>query len=444
MPANQNNNDDLDRWLNQRVTPLPPPDGTFDLIKRRARNRRMRKLAVTVTAAAAAVAAIVTIPRVTLLHITNPDKGVAVGNSTTPPGYNKYSSQQPMGKGTPESSASPGSSGSSTSPPPVPPNFRPYSVTFIGPHTGWVLGQAGTPGHCATEYCTSIARTDDAGTNWYGVPAPITGMPSGANGVSQIRFLNDQDGWVYGPQLWATHDGGRTWTEIPTDGKRVVALETAGSGAYALFANCTGTGPDFAASCTSFTLMSARSGSDTWSPVGPQTTNVQGNPQDAQIALTSIRGYLLAPDGSVLTGALGMTWNKVGTAPCAPSGHLFGTITSVTSMLVCPGDHTVYTSTDGGGLWQKVSSYPANLTATGAAVSPVGGYVLATTNGLYYLRGSTWGLATVDGAVSPDGYSYIGMTTDTQGIALSGPGSTGYLWVTENGGQTWQARPING
>ena len=39
--------DDLDTWLSGRVDPLSPPPGTFDLIRRRARRLKYRKLAVT-------------------------------------------------------------------------------------------------------------------------------------------------------------------------------------------------------------------------------------------------------------------------------------------------------------------------------------------------------------------------------------------------------------
>ena len=39
--------DPLDRWLSQQAQPLPPPPGTFELITRRARRRKVRKLAVT-------------------------------------------------------------------------------------------------------------------------------------------------------------------------------------------------------------------------------------------------------------------------------------------------------------------------------------------------------------------------------------------------------------
>ena len=64
--------DPLDRWLNQQVQPLPPPPGTFELITRRARGRKLRKLAVTVmSAAAVAAAAVFAVPIGLNLHLTS-------------------------------------------------------------------------------------------------------------------------------------------------------------------------------------------------------------------------------------------------------------------------------------------------------------------------------------------------------------------------------------
>ena len=91
----------------------------------------------------------------------------------------------------------------------VPSHFQPSSVTFVNAGTAWVIGQAGTPGTCANKnhyICTSIARTDNAGANWQGGPAPDTKGPSGATGVSGIRFLNPTYGWAFGPELWSTDD----------------------------------------------------------------------------------------------------------------------------------------------------------------------------------------------------------------------------------------------
>ncbi len=70
MPGNDQH-DPLDNWLNQQVRPLPPPPGTFELITRRARRRKLRKLAVTVASAAAVAAAVaVAVPNVIALNVT--------------------------------------------------------------------------------------------------------------------------------------------------------------------------------------------------------------------------------------------------------------------------------------------------------------------------------------------------------------------------------------
>src|SRR5271170_749568 len=192
--------DDLESWLEGRVDPLPPRPGTFELIKRRARRRRYRRLAVGAGAAAVIVAAAVTVPQVVNLRVVNP---------ATATGAARTSTAVPSASGGTASTATRSVQPIAPAPGPVPGNFRPTSVTFIGTDTGWVIGQAGTPGHCATRYCTSIARTDDAGKTWAGVPAPVTGPADGSTGVSQVRFLNADNGWAFGPELFATHDGGQ-------------------------------------------------------------------------------------------------------------------------------------------------------------------------------------------------------------------------------------------
>ena len=70
--------DDLDSWMDGRIDPLPPPPGTFELIKRRARRRKYRRLAVGVGAAAVVVAAAVTVPQVVNLPVLNPATATGV------------------------------------------------------------------------------------------------------------------------------------------------------------------------------------------------------------------------------------------------------------------------------------------------------------------------------------------------------------------------------
>jgi hypothetical protein len=444
---NADRRDDLDSWLDGRVDPLPPPPGTFDLIKRRARRRKYRRLAVTAGAAAAIVAAAVTVPQVVNVPVLSPSTATGVANGRE---------AAPM---TPSPGASTSSSNASAVPSalaPVPANFQPSSITFIGPYTGWVIGQAGTPGHCATQYCTSMARTDDAGKTWAGTSAPLAGPADGATGVSQVRFLNASDGWAFGPELFATHDGGQTWTAVATNGLRVTDLETVGDRAFALFASCTGTGAAFAAQCTSYTLYSSPSSSDDWTPVGPATSGLSG--RAASLVLTGTTGYLLGPNGTLYSGPVNGSapWPAVKAIPCPvgvpladgqPTGALLAAADAGNLVLACassnaPGTQQakqVFTSADGGMTWQNGTAAPALGLATSVTATPAGTYVLATGQGLdVRLPGSTsWQAVTLDGPAPAGGFGYVGMTTDTQGVALPANPAAGTVWFTFDGGQTW-------
>jgi hypothetical protein len=329
----------------------------------------------------------------------------------------------------------------------VPGNFRPTSVTFVGTRTGWVIGQALTPGHCASQFCTSVARTDNAGRTWTGVPAPMAGAADGATGLSQIRFLNLDDGWAYGPQLYATHDGSKTWAPVDTGGLRVTALETVGDRVFALWASCTGNGPAYAVNCTRFTLYSAPAGGGAWAPVGTSTTGLTDGAasEAAELVLTGTRGYLLAPGGALYAGPVdgGGPWKQVSTlvsscpvgqarADGQPTGALLGAVNSRDLLLACasassganPSVSTqqkfIYSSPDGGVSWRQLSTAPSAGVAFGLAASPRESVVLATDQGIDLLPSgeTSWQTATLRGGGPAGGFGYIGMTTDEQGIAL--------------------------
>jgi hypothetical protein len=460
--------DDVDAWLSQRIEPLPPPPGTFELIKRRARRRRFRKLAITAGSAAVIVAAAVTVPQVVNLPVLNPKPTATplagAQNSTATPSTGRAAA----GKASPATS-----SAVPTGPGSVPGNFRPTSVTFVGIRTGWVIGQGLTPGHCATQFCTSVARTDDAGTTWTGVPAPMTGAPDGATGVGQIRFLDLTDGWAYGPQLYATHTGGRTWAQVDTGGLRVTALETVGDRVFAVWASCTGDGPAYAAGCTRFTLYSAPATGGAWAPVGAPTTGLtNGTAREAtELVLTGSRGYLLAPGGALYSGPVDGSgpWTRVSSlaASCPvgparadgqPTGALLGAVNASNLLLACasassganPSVSTqqkfIYSSKNGGVSWEQMATAPAAGVAYGLAASPSESVVLATNQGIDLLPAGevTWRTPNLRGGGPAGGFGYIGMTTGEQGIALPADPSAGTVWFTFDGGQRWTASRLNG
>ena len=461
--------DDVDAWLSERIEPLPPPPGTFDLIKRRARRRKYRRLAITAGTAAVIVAAAVTVPQVVNLPVLNPNSTAApvagAGHSNSAPSVTSGA----LGQGQVSVSAS----SAVPVPPPVPGNFRPTSVTFVGTRTGWVIGQALAPGRCASQFCTSVARTGNAGRTWTGVPAPMAGPADGATGLSQIRFLDLTNGWAYGPQLFATHTGGKTWTRIGTGGLRVTDLETVGNRVFALWASCTGNGPAYAVNCTTFTLYSAPAAGGSWAPVGASTTGltVGQASEAAELVLTGSRGYLLAPGGGLYAGPVDGSgpWTRVSSlvsscpvgparADGQPTGALLGAVNARDLLLACASASSgtnpsvssqqkfIYSSPNGGVSWLQLGTAPAAGVAFSLAASPSESVMLATDQGIDLLpKGEiSWQLASLKGGAPPGGFGYVGMTTDDQGIALPADPSAGTVWFTFDGGQTWTPSRLNG
>ena len=226
MPADDEL-DPLDRWLNQQVRPLPPPSGTFELITKRARRRKIRKAVVSVACRRVAAAVGFAVPVGMSLHLSTSDERGPGGGGSTQPSSNstrQRSGRPARSRAAASSAASASASGASgvTTPGYLPPNFQPYSVTWDSLTTGWIMGRREHPATAALSripaICTSVARTDDGGQTWHGLPAPPVGGPMAATGVTGMRFLNGKNGWAFGPELWATDDGGDNWHPVNTRG----------------------------------------------------------------------------------------------------------------------------------------------------------------------------------------------------------------------------------
>ncbi len=464
--------DPLEEWLAREIAPLAPPSGTFELIRKRARRRKVGRLAVTVTSAAAVVVAVaIAGPTVLSLHLGQSATGTQAANgrreSTATPATATPATAASATATAPSSRASTATSPASTTPTPsestsaagsqvhgpVPANFQPTSVTFIGVDKGWAIGQAGTPGHCENSnptICTSIVQTTDGGQTWEGVPAPSTSQVTG------IRFLNDSNGWAYGPALWSTHDGGAIWTQVNTDGQQVIDLETAGNAAFALFATCPPAATGSTRDCTSYTLKTTPAGTDDWVDVGPATTNLPDSAgATPTIMLDSTTGWLLAADGTVYSGPLTGAWTKLGNAPCpaAPpqaGGSLGGALLSsglndlvaaCTTQPQATGSLTaqktlIYTSGTSSLNWLSPTAAPAHGTLTALSATASAPAIVATTEGIWILDASGQWQQTASLA---SGFTYVGMTTNEQGIAIPANTFLHQIYMTYDGGQSWQA-----
>jgi hypothetical protein len=476
--------DEIDSWLGHEIEPLAPQPGTFELVHRRARRRKLNQALTATAGAVVVIAGAVLGPTVgpRLLSGHSSPQPVGALHSSPSPATSKPTSSASATPATPSPSQSETGTGlsnttSGTSPPG---NFRPTSITMVGTAVGAVIGQAGTPGHCGppvADDCTSLAGTSTYGKSWYGVSAPVTGIPNGSLGVSQLRFLNLQYGWAFGPALQETSDYGRHWTPVPTFGLRVTDLEAAGSHAFVLLADCQGGGLAYASDCSTFSLYSIAAGSTTLQqirlPAGlaAGALGAAGHPSSASLVIrgdaTNVEastGYLLVPSGDILSGSVGGgAWTYAGKAPCTPGAAAYSGAPLGAQLTVSNGALLMNCAVSGGSAsgssaqvkqlwkssngarWSKVSQPSAAGHATSLAATGVGQVVLATTAGIDYSpAGVSWQRATFTGAAPQGGFSYVGMTSNTQGVALPVDASLGEVFVTQDSGQTWSAFLISG
>ena len=103
--------------------------------------------------------------------------------------------------------------------------------TWVNDDHGWALVRR----PCGKTVCVGLRETVDGGRTWTSLPAPdaldtraqtdrsasCTARPC----LSSVRFATPKIGWLFGPALFQTKDGGHTWTRIP--GEPVLVVEAA-------------------------------------------------------------------------------------------------------------------------------------------------------------------------------------------------------------------------
>ena len=372
---------------------------------------------------------------------------VACGGTTThptPTSGTATASASPS----PVASASASATAAPSTPAPTPiAGFEAASVTFVSSQDGWVLGTVGGS--------LALARTQDGGTTWISVPPPPTGFytGSGSTGVSGIRFANQQDGWAYGYDLFATQNGGASWTQVTLPGLNasfgatpIQELETSAGSVDAVITGTSG-----------FLIDTAALGSSSWT-TSPTTVAYGAGPvPDAQLVLQGSSGWVVENDRVVAGGARlqSGSWSTW-TPPCTATGGpaVLAPSSAANLFAVCsqgiwasgPVSVRAYVSTTAGSSFTELATaLPAACQGSSALASPTtsvaaagcGGEIVATFNG-----GGSWG--TVFTGSGNTSISYIGFTTSSQGVAIEASltSSTGLLVMTRDGGHTWAAVSI--
>jgi hypothetical protein len=348
--------------------------------------------------------------------------------------------------------SSPGTGGAGQARSPAaaaPTRFEPVSASFVSYRAGYVLG---TRGHTRLPGAAMLVRTVNGGATWAAVPTPEVRLvdPSGVvpgSSVSAVVFADVNNGWLFNPAMWATHDGGRHWRQLSLPGRPGAMAASSG----VAFASVAPRGGGQAR------LYTSRVGTDRW-------TLVPGVVPAGALTLYGRAGWAGLPPNLWATTDL-RHWHKLPAfhcppihgAPSAPSSLAAGTAARV--LLLCTGNgaagslgKTVFASANGGRTFRLVGPAPLPGSSVNVLAIPPGRpqvVTLATASGASLLDrsvngGKTWRMVQYnDGGIGWRDMRYV---SPTVGWIVHGglPGTVNYngLMRTVNAGTTWYSLAI--
>ena len=343
-------------------------------------------------------------------------------------------------------------------------------LTWVSDLTGWALSAS----VCDSGLCPELASTSDGGKTWQQLPNPPAAIQNGSVNcanvacVSHVRFATALFGYLYGPALLVTSDGGRSWR--PEQSLPVEALEPSQGRVYRLVYDHGGCpGP-----CDRI-VETAPAGSASWRTLVniPFVTNVTSRQDTAQLVTQGSQNLYVVIYGDLAAGGgtqqtilfrsldAGRTWRQL-PDPCGSASAINDAIGFATSSggfaaaLCTPrngntatGDFTV-TSNNAAASWGPPHPAPGSYQGAIAAASPTH-LVLATgpisgsgpiTYTLYVSSdaGAHWALAAsapeqLDAAAP---YSaFLGFEDSLVGRWV---GFEGAIWTTYDGGAHWIRR----
>jgi hypothetical protein len=262
------------------------------------------------------------------------------------------------------------------------------STSWVDAADGWALGLQ----PCGKGTCASLARTTDAGRNWQGLPGLTAKIQDGTVDcsaqacVNQVTFASASTGYVYGPALMMTTDGGLTWHAQA--GSQTETLTVAGGQVYRV--SYTGTGCP--GPCQP-SLEEAAVGSTSWrtligrlaQPDRSDSAQIVASGPDVLVAMYgSLAGPVPAHAVVYRSTDRGATWRQL-PDPCGrlgPGGPsqeedliALGAASGGFFTGLCGPHNTtsavVVTSADGGATWRPTAAAPPGQEITFvAAASP--------------------------------------------------------------------------
>lgn len=400
--------------------PVRPPD--FAAVRRRHCRRRLRQ-----GATGLAVAGVVAAGLVTVLPGSGPSRAVVV------PAFSPSKGPQPP-PGAPSVTPSATTPGYGYQPGVV-------AAAYVDPSTVLAVAAVCPAGAAACRYQPVLSR--DGGASW--TPGTPFGELSDLGGWHLT--VAGSDAWLWGTsmaQVWASHDGGRSWRLQPgVTGPVAGAAVTGSTVTFVTSARPTGTFGCFVSCRTEVDVAPVHGG--TAQRVGVVAARGAGVQSVAWAgAGTAYALTAAAPVGPTrlwVTGDAGRTWTARSAPACPAFGDTLAVWGSDQLWLLC-GDQPeagtqrkqLWRSADGGRSWHRLPDpgmggnyVTLTLTGIGAAWRSGSGPapVLRTTDG-----GQTW-------RPQPVGVS----TGNVWAFAATGERAVAFVhyqaWVTSNGGGTW-------
>jgi photosystem II stability/assembly factor-like uncharacterized protein len=349
--------------------------------------------------------------------------------------------------------------------------FHVVGASFLSPDAGWVLGQAGCAG------CAALLRTADGGRHWSALappPAPIgydatnsaqTGMDP--KSVTDVSFADARDGFLYGPAMLVTHDGGQSWTRPPLP--PVTSFAQSGGFAYAI-TEATGTSAATGLGTAPYVLWRAPVATGQWSRLRLPPAAVMPSSWDGGLQIYAEGTAVVLLQGGfqgveAVPGHAGRLWAGVnGTGwqpravPCRPPGDGGATALSMArahpdawlvdcydneqSSQAQQTQHHLYGTANGGLTWVRLADPAATDTTALLADNGAGRAFLALSGITNELR------ATFDGGLHwqtvlsvPDGnfeeWADLAFLTPEDGYVVTASFPEN-LFRTTDAGRTWQ------
>jgi|HubBroStandDraft_6_1064221.scaffolds.fasta_scaffold01437_11 photosystem II stability/assembly factor-like uncharacterized protein len=372
----------------------------------------------------------------------------------------------------------PGSGATTTTTPPLTPapTDRLTRIAFLSPSFGYGLFTRQTATTCAAV----VGSSTDGGAVFGSLVSVVSWSCPSQSPVSQLAFDNHGDGFLYGPDLFVTHDSGATWTQLPQSGV-VMSVEALGSSVWTVETTCA-TAATLGHPC-SLRLLESQDGGKSWGtvpvPTGATSSGVETG-QTYLVRISTTSAYLasnppffagpgppsIAPLWFTVDG--GKTWSTrqvdcgVGSLMDSISVAPDGTLVAVCASQPSAGSQPKSTvrSSDGARTWTTMTpcSGSTSLTFACTTTQPLAfGYLgeidAVSSSTVYLVGGRSSLLVTHNGGVSWQiGTPMIGDTSDgswdvtffnsVDGLVLGSDPSdseTRTIWSTTNGGASWRS-----